>query len=115
MWRAILLSIRPFTSYPFQPDYLAPLVCFLSSSENQKQTGGVFESWAGWVGQYRWQRAGGYAFPAKSIPTPEDYAEKYAVYTNFGSFLTLYRCHLPLMARIQRTVTRRTPHRHWSL
>jgi multifunctional beta-oxidation protein len=67
----------------FKPDYLAPLVCFLSSSENQKQTGGVFESWAGWVGQYRWQRAGGYAFPAKSIPTPEDYAEKYAVYTNF--------------------------------
>jgi multifunctional beta-oxidation protein len=68
-----------------QPDYIAPLVGFLSSGENQDQTGGVFESLAGWSGQYRWQRAGGYGFSSKKVPTPEEYAAKFGVYTTFGA------------------------------
>lgn len=56
----------------FKPDYIAPLVVALSSDKvPEPRTGLLFEVGSGWVGQTRWQRSGGHAFPIDEKLTPE--------------------------------------------
>ena len=57
----------------FKPDYIAPLVLALSSDKVPTgPTGGLYEVGSGWVGQTRWQRAGGHGFPVDVPLTPEE-------------------------------------------
>jgi len=67
----------------FKPDYIAPVVGYLSSKDNAKTTGSLFEITGGWAAQTRWQRAGGHSFPNDKPFTPEDVLEKWSVLTNF--------------------------------
>ncbi|KAJ7475790.1 peroxisomal hydratase-dehydrogenase-epimerase [Mycena latifolia] len=67
----------------FKPDYIAPLVGYLSSADNQGTSGALFEVLGGWAAQTRWQRSGGYSFPNKPPFTPEDVVSKWASITNF--------------------------------
>jgi multifunctional beta-oxidation protein len=67
----------------FKPDCIAPVVGYLTSAENTKTTGSLFEIMGGWAAQTRWQRAGGYGFPVKKVLTPEDVISKWDVFTNF--------------------------------
>jgi len=69
----------------FKPDYIAPVVGFLTSAENEDTTGSLFEILGGWVAQTRWQRAGGYGFPATKSLTPEDVISKWDIFTNFDN------------------------------
>jgi multifunctional beta-oxidation protein len=71
---------------PFlQPDYIAPVVGYLTSEANTETTGQLFEISGGWAAQTRWQRAGGYGFPTNRVLTPEDVISKWDVFTNFGT------------------------------
>ncbi|CAG8685766.1 7592_t:CDS:2, partial [Racocetra persica] len=67
----------------FKPDYVAPLVAFLSH-ESCPSTGNVFEVGGGWIAQVRWQRSGGIGFPTSKPLLPEDLATKWDVITNFN-------------------------------
>ncbi|KAJ7104216.1 peroxisomal hydratase-dehydrogenase-epimerase [Mycena belliarum] len=67
----------------FKPDFIAPLVGYLSSADNQTTSGALFEVLGGWAAQTRWQRSGGYSFPTKVPFTPEDVAAKWTQITNF--------------------------------
>ncbi|KAJ7707777.1 peroxisomal hydratase-dehydrogenase-epimerase [Mycena rosella] len=67
----------------FKPDYIAPLVGYLSSADNQATSGALFEVLGGWAAQTRWQRSGGYSFPTKTPYTPEDVVSKWANITDF--------------------------------
>jgi hypothetical protein len=42
----------------FKPDYVAPIVGFLSSADCV-DSGTVYEVFAGWAAQVRWERTGG--------------------------------------------------------
>lgn len=53
-------------------------------TENEDTTGSLFEILGGWAAQTRWQRAGGYGFPTKTYPTPEDIVSKWSNITDFG-------------------------------
>ncbi|CAO3649590.1 unnamed protein product [Mucor fragilis] len=66
----------------FKPEYVAPLVAYLGHSSNE-DTGGIFEVGSGWVAKVRWQRTGGYGFPANRELSPEQVADKWARITNF--------------------------------
>lgn len=68
----------------FKPDFIAPLVGYLSSADNEQTTGSLFEVLGGWAAQTRWQRAGGYGFPTNRAYTPEDVVAKWGQITNFG-------------------------------
>ena len=57
---------------------------FSDFTENKDTTGSLFEILGGWAAQIRWQRAGGYGFPIKTFPTPEDIVSKWANITKFG-------------------------------
>ena len=70
----------------FKPDFIAPIVGYLTSEANTKTTGGLFEIMGGWAAQTRWQKAGGVGFPVNRILTPEDILSKWDVITNFGTF-----------------------------
>jgi multifunctional beta-oxidation protein len=78
-----LLDI-PFTLPFLQPDYIAPIVGYLTSEANTETTGQLFEISGGWAAQTRWQRTGGYGFPTNKVLTPEDIISKWDVFTNFG-------------------------------
>ncbi|KIY51787.1 NAD(P)-binding protein [Fistulina hepatica ATCC 64428] len=67
----------------FKPDYVAPVVGYLSSSANQSTSGTLFEVSGGWAAQTRWQRAGGHGFPTKTALEPEHIVAKWGVITNF--------------------------------
>ncbi|KAJ7650353.1 peroxisomal hydratase-dehydrogenase-epimerase [Roridomyces roridus] len=67
----------------FKPDFIAPLVGYLSSAANEETTGGLFEVLGGWAAQTRWERSGGYSFPSKVPYTPEDVVAKWGSITNF--------------------------------
>ncbi|KAH7930228.1 peroxisomal hydratase-dehydrogenase-epimerase [Leucogyrophana mollusca] len=67
----------------FKPDYIAPVVGYLTSEDNTETTGSLFEISGGWAAQTRWQRAGGHGFPANKPLTPEDIIAKWDVFTNF--------------------------------
>ncbi|KAL1680272.1 hypothetical protein EV122DRAFT_262636 [Schizophyllum commune] len=68
----------------FKPDFVAPVVGYLSSSANEDTTGSVFEISGGWAAQTRWQRAGGHGFPTNKPLRPEDIVAKWSVITNFN-------------------------------
>ncbi|KAH0585426.1 hypothetical protein H2248_008667 [Termitomyces sp. 'cryptogamus'] len=67
----------------FKPDYIAPVVGYLSSANNTETTGSLFEVLGGWAAQTRWQRAGGYGFSTNRPYTPEELIAKWGVITNF--------------------------------
>ncbi|KAK4703704.1 multifunctional beta-oxidation protein, partial [Phenoliferia sp. Uapishka_3] len=71
----------------FSPDFIAPVVGYLSSEEN-KTTQGVYEVSGGWVSKIRWQRTAGYAFPVNAKVTPEGVKAKWDVITRFDSQAT---------------------------
>lgn len=52
----------------FKPDYVAPIVGYLTSEANQETTQGLYEVSGGWVAAVRWQRAYGHAFSGKVTP-----------------------------------------------
>lgn len=60
----------------FKPDFVAPLVAYLASADNEEVTKGLFEVSGGWVGAVRWERAGGVAFSHASPLTPEKVAAR---------------------------------------
>ncbi|KAF8623667.1 hypothetical protein AX17_007365 [Amanita inopinata Kibby_2008] len=61
----------------FKPEYIAPIVGYLSSKDNEETTGGLYEITGGWAAQTRWQRAGGYSFPNDKPFMPEDVLAKW--------------------------------------
>lgn len=75
----------PFILPFLQPDYIAPIVGYLTSEANTETTGQLFEISGGWAAQTRWQRAGGYGFPTNRVLTPEDVISKWDVFTDFGT------------------------------
>ncbi|KAI5120206.1 hypothetical protein M0805_006312 [Coniferiporia weirii] len=75
----------------FKPDYVAPIVGFLTSEDIPEEVAGqLFEVSGGWAGQTRWQRAGGYGFPVNKPLTPEAVLEKWDVFTNFDDGRATY-------------------------
>lgn len=60
----------------FKPEFVAPLVGFLTSEANQETTGGLYEVSAGWCAAVRWQRSAGYSFPVGQV-TPEKLIAKW--------------------------------------
>ncbi|KAJ7066159.1 peroxisomal hydratase-dehydrogenase-epimerase [Mycena amicta] len=73
-----------------KPDYIAPLVGYLTSEDNTTTTGSLFEILGGWAAQTRWQRSGGYSFPIKAPFTPEDVIAKWAQITAFDDGRATY-------------------------
>ncbi|KAF9565233.1 multifunctional beta-oxidation protein [Agrocybe pediades] len=67
----------------FKPDFIAPVVGYLTSKDNEETTGGLFEILGGWAAQTRWQRSGGYGFPTTKPYTIEDVFAKWNKITNF--------------------------------
>jgi multifunctional beta-oxidation protein len=59
-------------------------------SANEETSGKLFEIMGGWAAQTRWQRAGGYGFPANKPLTPEAVIAKWKEITNFGMLQTIY-------------------------
>lgn len=95
----------------FKPDYIAPIVGFLTSKgskfhsagckddlltgpfpDNINTSGALFEISGGWAAQTRWQRSGGHGFPHTKPYTPEDVAAKWGAITKFG--ISLFHVHL---------------------
>ncbi|KAF8896265.1 peroxisomal hydratase-dehydrogenase-epimerase [Infundibulicybe gibba] len=72
----------------FKPDFIAPLVGYLSSADNESTTGSLFEVLGGWAAQTRWQRAGGIGFPTNKPYTPEDVAANWGAITSFDERAT---------------------------
>ena len=68
----------------FKPDYVAPIVVLLcSDSVPEPATGRLFESGSGWAAETRWQRTGGYLFPADADMTPEAVRSKWSTIVDF--------------------------------
>ncbi|KAK7454640.1 hypothetical protein VKT23_011393 [Stygiomarasmius scandens] len=67
----------------FKPDFVAPVVGYLTSSDNEETSGKLFEISGGWAAQTRWQRSAGHGFPTKKPYTPEDVVAKWAAITTF--------------------------------
>ncbi|KAJ7034987.1 peroxisomal hydratase-dehydrogenase-epimerase [Mycena alexandri] len=67
----------------FKPEFIAPIVGYLSSADNEETSGSLFETLGGWAAQTRWQRSGGVSFPSKKPYTPEDVVKSWATITNF--------------------------------
>ncbi|KAH8994975.1 peroxisomal hydratase-dehydrogenase-epimerase [Lactarius akahatsu] len=68
----------------FKPDFVAPVVGYLVSKDNEQTTGSLFEVSGGWAAQTRWQQAGGHGFPINKVLSPEDVASKWHIITNFN-------------------------------
>lgn len=73
-----------------KPEYIAPLVCFLTHESNKSNTGGIYEVGSGWVSKVRWQRSGGFGFPVNVTLTPEHIAAKWMEITNFNDGRATY-------------------------
>ncbi|KAI0303726.1 peroxisomal hydratase-dehydrogenase-epimerase [Multifurca ochricompacta] len=67
----------------FKPDFIAPVVGYLVSKDNEETSGSLFEVSGGWAAQTRWQQAGGHGFPVNRAFTPEDVITKWQTITNF--------------------------------
>ncbi|KDR76315.1 hypothetical protein GALMADRAFT_121279 [Galerina marginata CBS 339.88] len=67
----------------FKPDFIAPVVGYLTSKDNEETSGALFEILGGWAAQTRWQRSGGYGFPTNKPYTVEDVAAKWSKITAF--------------------------------
>ncbi|KAH7884521.1 hypothetical protein F5I97DRAFT_1812245 [Phlebopus sp. FC_14] len=74
----------------FKPDYIAPVVGYLTSEDNSETTGKLFEISGGWAAETHWQRAGGHGFPVNLKLTPEDVISKWDVITNFDDGRATY-------------------------
>ncbi|KAF8127028.1 hypothetical protein EV363DRAFT_1401459 [Boletus edulis] len=74
----------------YKPDYIAPVVGYLTSQDNTKTTGRLFEITGGWAAETRWQRTGGHGFPTNVTLTPEDIIAKWDVFTNFDDGRATY-------------------------
>ncbi|KAK0485163.1 multifunctional beta-oxidation protein [Armillaria novae-zelandiae] len=72
----------------FKPDFIAPLVGYLTSKDNEETSGSLFEVLGGWAAQTRWQRSGGYGFPSNTPYTPEDVMAKWKDITVFDERAT---------------------------
>ncbi|KAK0223168.1 multifunctional beta-oxidation protein [Armillaria fumosa] len=72
----------------FKPDFIAPLVGYLTSKDNKETSGSLFEVLGGWAAQTRWQRSGGYGFPSNIPYTPEDVVAKWKDITIFDERAT---------------------------
>ncbi|KAJ9098266.1 hypothetical protein QFC21_004595 [Naganishia friedmannii] len=66
----------------FKPDYVAPIVGFLTS-DDCPVTGTIYEVMAGWAAQVRWERTGGHCFPNDKKLQPEDVLAQWKTITNF--------------------------------
>lgn len=77
---------------------MLPATCFRGltiSIGNEETTGSLFEVQGGWAAQTRWQRAGGFGFPAKKELTPEAVISKWNVISDFGKpFLNTLGIHM---------------------
>ena len=65
-----------------QPEYVMPLVIKLCNEES-KETGGLFEVGAGWIGKLRWERTKGHGFNLSNGFTAEDVEENWDSITDF--------------------------------
>ena len=88
---AVVSPINTFPDHDVQPDYIAPVVGYLTSEDNIETTGKLFEISGGWAAETRWQRAGGHGFPVNLKLTPEDIVSKWDIFTNFGAFVCVVR------------------------
>ncbi|KIM33313.1 hypothetical protein M408DRAFT_61153 [Serendipita vermifera MAFF 305830] len=68
----------------FKPDFVAPVVGFLTSKANDKTSGRLFEVTGGWAAETRWQRSGGHGFPHNKELTPEAVLSKWSKITGFS-------------------------------
>ncbi|KAG8978152.1 hypothetical protein FRC05_011268 [Tulasnella sp. 425] len=71
-----------------KPDFVAPIVGYLTSEDNQDTSGQIFESAGGWCAQVRWQRSAGHGFPHNKPLSPEDVAAKWNAITRFDEKAT---------------------------
>ncbi|KAI0316562.1 peroxisomal hydratase-dehydrogenase-epimerase [Amylostereum chailletii] len=67
----------------FKPDFVAPVVGYLTSADNEDTSGALFEVSGGWAAQVRWQLAGGHGFSVRKTLSPEDIISKWDIITNF--------------------------------
>lgn len=65
-----------------KPEYVTPLVIKLCD-ENSKQTGGLYEVGAGWIGALRWERAKGVGFNLSNGLSAEAVAESWDSITDY--------------------------------
>ncbi len=65
-----------------QPEYVMPLVIKLCDEES-KETGGLFEVGAGWIGKLRWERSKGHGFNLSEGFSAEDVSENWNSITDF--------------------------------
>ncbi|KAF8899950.1 multifunctional beta-oxidation protein [Gymnopilus junonius] len=89
----------------FKPDYIAPIVGYLSSKDNDDTSGALFEILGGWAAQTRWQRAGGQSFPSTKPYTIEDVFSKWRkLRTSMMAVLRTQRQHKKQSSRLWRTL-----------
>ncbi|KAF7796625.1 hypothetical protein EIP86_007807 [Pleurotus ostreatoroseus] len=69
----------------FKPNYIAPIVGYLTSEANEETSGCLFEIMGGWAAQTRWQKTGGHGFPVNRPLTPEAVISKWDIITNFSA------------------------------
>ncbi|CAG7851957.1 Peroxisomal hydratase-dehydrogenase-epimerase Short=HDE; AltName: Full=Multifunctional beta-oxidation protein; Short=MFP; Includes: RecName: Full=2-enoyl-CoA hydratase; Includes: RecName: Full=(3R)-3-hydroxyacyl-CoA dehydrogenase [Serendipita indica DSM 11827] len=72
----------------FKPEFVAPIVGYLTSQANESTTGRLFEVTGGWAAETRWQRSGGYGFPHNKELTPEAVVSKWEIITRFDDRAT---------------------------
>lgn len=68
-----------------KPEYVSPLVSWLCH-EDCRESGGLFEVGAGYIGKLRWERTRGQVFPtaAGTAFAPEDVAQRWDRITDFA-------------------------------
>ncbi|KAI0254957.1 peroxisomal hydratase-dehydrogenase-epimerase [Lactifluus subvellereus] len=72
----------------FKPDFVAPVVGYLVSKDNEETSNSLFEVSGGWAAQTRWQQAGGHGFPVNKVLSPEDVIAKWQAITTFDDGCT---------------------------
>lgn len=67
-----------------KPEFVTPLVVSLCD-ENCRETGGLFEVGAGWMGKLRWERSKGVGFNLASGFSAEDVTSQWETIANFDN------------------------------